>query len=104
MKIKELYNKVFYRTIKTDLTYSEAMSIYKKYNAMLIDVRTPEEFKEGHIKGAINIPVYEFDNIKNEIIDKNKVILLYCKTGKRSKMGKEILTQSGYKNVYTLSV
>lgn len=70
---------------------------------MLIDVRTPEEYRENHIEGAVNIPVYEIDNIKNEIIDPNKVILVYCKTGKRSKIVKQILIQNGYKNVHTFS-
>ena len=69
----------------------------------IIDVRTPEEYRENHIEGAVNIPVYEIDNIKNEIIDPNKVILVYCKTGKRSKIVKQILIQNGYKNVYTFS-
>ena len=79
------------------------MEIYKRTNALLIDVRTPEEYRENHIEGAVNIPVYEIDNIKNEIIDQNKVILVYCKTGKRSKIVKQILIQNGYKNVYTFS-
>ena len=79
------------------------MEICKRTNALLIDVRTPEEYRENHIEGAVNIPVYEIDNIKNEIIDPNKVILVYCKTGKRSKIVKQILTQNGYKNVYTFS-
>jgi len=79
------------------------MKICKRTNALLIDVRTPEEYREKHIEGAVNIPVYEIDNIKNEIIDPNKVILVYCKTGKRSKIVKQILTQNGYKNVYTFS-
>ena len=73
------------------------MEICKRTNALLIDVRTPEEYREKHIEGAVNIPVYEIDNIKNEIIDSNKVILVYCKTGKRSKIVKQILTQNGYK-------
>ena len=46
-------------------------------------------------------PFDEMDNIKNEIIDKDEVILLYCKSGKRSRMAKEILLQEGYENVYT---
>ena len=79
------------------------MEICKRTNALLIDVRTPEEYREKHIEGAVNIPVYEIDNIKNEIIDPNKVLLVYCKTGKRSKIVKQILTQNGYKNVYTFS-
>lgn len=103
MKFKKIYNRLLCRLDKTDLTNEEAMEICKRTNALLIDVRTPEEYREKHIEGAVNIPVYEIDNIKNEIIDPNKVILVYCKTGKRSKIVKQILTQNGYKNVYTFS-
>lgn len=103
MKFKKIYNRLLCRLDKTDFTQEEAMEIYKRTNALLIDVRTPEEYREKHIEGAVNIPVYEIDNIKNEIIDPNKVILVYCKTGKRSKIVKQILTQNGYKNVYTFS-
>lgn len=85
------------------MEYEEAMQIYKRNDAMLIDVRTPEEYREKHIAGAVNIPIYEIDNLKDEIVDKDMVILLYCKTGKRSKIVKEILMQNGYKNVYTFN-
>ena len=103
MKLRKLYNKLFCRLDKTDFTQEEATEIYERTNALLIDVRTPEEYRENHIEGAVNIPVYEIDNIKNEIIDPNKVILVYCKTGKRSKIVKQILIQNGYKNVHTFS-
>lgn len=103
MKLRKLYNRLFCRLDKTDFTQEEATEIYKRTNALLIDVRTPEEYRENHIEGAVNIPVYEIDNLKNEIIDPNKVILVYCKTGKRSKIVKQILIQNGYKNVYTFS-
>ena len=103
MRLKKLYNRLFCRLDKMDFNYDEAMEIYKRNNALLIDVRIPEEYREKHIDGAINIPIYEIDNIKNEIIDSNKVILLYCKTGKRSKLVKQILMQNGYKNVYTFN-
>ena len=103
MKLRKLYNRLFCRLDKTDFTQVEATEIYERTNALLIDVRTPEEYRENHIEGAVNIPVYEIDNIKNEIIDPNKVILVYCKTGKRSKIVKQILIQNGYKNVYTFS-
>lgn len=91
----------FFRIDRSDLSYEEAISIYKRQNGIIIDVRNPEEYKSKHVKGAINIPLYEMDNIKNEIIDPDEVILLYCKTGKRSRMAKEILLQEGYENVYT---
>ena len=103
MKLRKLYNRLFCRLDKTDFTQEEATEIYERTNALLIDVRTPEEYRENHIEGAVNIPVYEMDNIKNEIIDPNKVILVYCKTGKRSKIVKQILIQNGYKNVHTFS-
>lgn len=103
MKLRKLYNRLFCRLDKTDFTQEEATEIYERTNAPLIDVRTPEEYRENHIEGAVNIPVYEIDNLKNEIIDPNKVILVYCKTGKRSKIVKQILIQNGYKNVYTFS-
>ena len=103
MKLRKLYNRLFCRLDKTDFTQEEATEIYERTNALLIDVRTPEEYRENHIEGAVNIPVYEIDNIKNEIIDPNKVILVYCKTGKRSKIVKQILLQNGYKNVHTFS-
>ena len=94
MKLRKLYNRLFCRLDKTDFTQEEATEIYERTNALLIDVRTPEEYRENHIEGAVNIPVYEIDNIKNEIIDPNKVILVYCKTGKRSKIVKQILIQN----------
>lgn len=103
MKLRKLYNRLFCRLDKTDFTQEEATEIYERTNALLIDVRTPEEYRKNHIEGAVNIPVYEIDNLKNEIIDPNKVILVYCKTGKRSKIVKQILIQNGYKNVYTFS-
>ena len=103
MKLRKLYNRLFCRLDKTDFTREEATEIYERTNALLIDVRTPEEYRENHIEGAVNIPVYEIDNIKNEIIDPNKVILVYCKTGKRNKIVKQILIQNGYKNVHTFS-
>ena len=103
MRLKNICEKMFFRIDKTDLQYDEAMEIYKRENAILIDVRMPDEYREKHMEGAINIPIDEIDNLKNEIIDKDKVILLYCKTGKRSKIVKEILMQNGYRNVYTFN-
>lgn len=103
MKFKKICKRFFSRLDKTDLKYEEAIDIYKRANALIIDVRTPEEYATKHIDEAINIPIYEIDNFKNEITDKDKVILLYCKTSKRSRIAKEILMQNGYKNVYTFN-
>ncbi len=103
MKIRVFYNRLLSRLSKMDLEKEEALEIYRRTNALMIDVRTPEEYAENHFNGAINIPLYEIDNIANEIVDKNKVILVYCKIGSRSKLAKEILCKNGYKNVYTFN-
>lgn len=98
------YEKIFFRIARSDLSYEEAMDIYKKQRALLIDVRTPEEYKKNHLKDAVNVPFYEIENIGNEIRDKDEIIMLYCKTGKRSDIAKEVLMQNGYRNVYTVKV
>ena len=72
--------------------------------AILIDVRSEDEYKQKHLNGAINVPVYNIESISTEITNKDEVILLYCKTGQRSNIAKETLMQNGYRNVYTVRV
>lgn len=69
-------------------------------NAILIDVRTPEEFNEGTIENAINIDFFD-DNFKNEVskIDKDSEIIIFCKSGGRSAQANEILKSLGFNNV-----
>lgn len=67
---------------------------------ILIDARTEEEFASGHIEGAILIPEYEIrDRAKNELPDKDALILVYCRSGRRSKIASEELVNLGYPNV-----
>ena len=67
---------------------------------VIIDARTTEEFVEGHIKDAILIPEYEIANrAKKELVDKEMLILVYCRSGRRSKIASEELVKLGYKNV-----
>ena len=72
-------------------------------NVLIVDVRTPEEFKEKHISGAknVNINDAEFNTRLNEL-DKSKSIYLYCLAGGRSKRAAEIAATSGFKNIYNL--
>jgi|TARA_B100001094_G_scaffold179525_1_gene173822 phage shock protein E len=67
----------------------------------IIDVRTPEEFMSGHIEGSKNIEWQEISSIEN-IIDKNKKIFLYCRSGNRSQKATNILLSIGYKDVTNL--
>ena len=67
---------------------------------IIIDARTQEEYDEGHIPGAILIPEYEIDDrAEKELPDKNQLILVYCRSGRRSKIAAEELVKLGYTNV-----
>ena len=67
---------------------------------IIIDARTNEEFNEGHIEGAILIPEYEIGNrAENELPRKDQLILVYCRSGRRSKIAAEALVDLGYTNV-----
>lgn len=67
--------------------------------AVIIDVRTGQEYASGYIDGAINIPV---ENISSINYDKDTVIILYCASGMRSSNAAETLFDLGYTNVYNL--
>ena len=67
---------------------------------IIIDARTQSEFDEGHIPGAILIPEYEIaERAESELSDKNQLILVYCRSGRRSKIAAEELVKLGYTNV-----
>ena len=67
---------------------------------IILDVRTQEEFDEGHIEGAILIPDYEIANkAQSKLPDKDMLILVYCRSGRRSKLASQTLADMGYKNI-----
>ena len=67
---------------------------------IIIDARTEEEFAEGHIENAILIPEYEISTrAEKELPDKEQLILVYCRSGRRSKIASEELVKLGYTNV-----
>ena len=67
---------------------------------IIIDARTQSEYDKGHIPGAILIPEYEIaDRAEKELPDKNQLILVYCRSGRRSKIAAEELVKLGYTNV-----
>jgi phage shock protein E len=69
-------------------------------NTVLIDVRTKDEFKSGHLEKAINIPYTEIeDQIKSITKDTNKNIVVYCRSGRRSGIAQKTLLKMGYENV-----
>lgn len=81
------------------LSDKELNNIIKENNYVILDVRTEEEYNNIHIRDAINIP-YDEINEKTEL-DKNKIILVYCQSGKRSNIAYKTLKDLEYK-VYDL--
>jgi len=78
------------------VTYKDVVNMK---DTIIVDVRENIEFKNGHILGAINIPL---NTIEEDIqLDKDKTIIVYCKSGNRSSMAQDKLEQLGYK-VYDL--
>ena len=67
---------------------------------IILDTREQDEFDEGHIPGAILIPYTEIENKAEEMLpDKDKLILVYCRSGRRSKIAAENIVKLGYTNV-----
>ena len=81
---------------RMDVLTTDQFMAYDKENAIVLDVRTEKEFNDGHIEGAINIPV---DSLRERIgeLDKNKEILEYCQVGLRGYVAARILDQKGFK-------
>jgi len=69
--------------------------------ALLIDVRTPQEFAQGHINGAINIPWEETSTLMSAIgNDKHRPVVVYCRSGNRSGKAKAVLERQGYTDIF----
>ena len=90
-------NSVTYEQI-TAKDAKAIMDTEKDY--IIIDTRTEEEFAEGHIEDAILIPEYEIaTRAEKELPNKDALILVYCRSGRRSKIASEELVNLGYTNV-----
>ena len=68
-------------------------------NAILLDVRTEEEYSETHIEGSTNLPLQKIEMATSIISDKNKPLFVYCRSGVRSAKAVAILKKMGYTNV-----
>lgn len=103
---RRCYRKMCYRCYRTiqdgDINVEEMKSKILQ-GAILVDVRSKQEYQEGHIQGAINIPEFEIINkIQNEIPKKNQLIVVYCQYGGRSRNVYNIMKKMGYSNIYNL--
>lgn len=102
-KIKKAIKSKLYREMEEkDIGIEEAKQLQNE-GAILLDVRSPQEYREGHLDGAISIPEYDLKKeIKTIIPDNNKNIVVYCSSGGRSKKAQKILNKLGYQNVYNI--
>lgn len=75
-----------------------------KKKVTVLDVRTKEEFREGHLQGAINIDVLDSASFVQQIgqLKKRKTYLVYCRSGKRSVKASDILLQHGFKHIWNM--
>lgn len=67
--------------------------------AVLVDVRTPQEYQEGHISGSINVPLQSLGRISSLVSGKDTPVFVYCQSGGRSRQAAGILGQMGYSSV-----
>ena len=89
------------KNVYEQITPAEAKALMDSEDGYIIlDVRTPEEFAEGHIEGAILIPDHEIgEKAENVLTNKNQLILVYCRSGRRSKNAANALAALGYTNI-----
>jgi len=83
------------------LNYQQFVQVLKDQSPVVLDVRTEEEYKTGHLKGAVLIDFRnpEFEKNVNKL-DKKKTYMLYCRSGNRSGQAMEIFKKNGFKKVY----
>lgn len=98
---KKLIKKIYRH--KENITIKEMLEILKTNgNAVLLDVRSSQEYIEGHIRGSINIPVYDIEKQAKNKLNKDSIIIVYCSAGIRSKRAIQILEKLGYENLYNV--
>jgi rhodanese-related sulfurtransferase len=83
------------------ISAEKAKSMMDEGNVILIDVRTSSEYDEGHIEGALLLPNENIGTTQPSLLpDKDAVILVYCRSGNRSKQASDKLVAMGYTKVY----
>jgi len=84
------------------ITAKQAMEIKKRYPAAIfLDVRSEWEYNTGHIVGAVSLPDYDIETRAESVLgDHNKIVLIYCQVGSRSRGATSLLVSMGYENAY----
>ena len=86
-----------------DVDAQQFRKLIKKKNVVLIDVRTPAEYEQGHIKGARNIDFRDSDFRSNvDLLSKDTPVLVYCRSDRRSGQAMELMRELGFQTIYNL--
>lgn len=88
--------------VSIDISAEEFIKI-KDDDLVLLDVRTIEEYNNGHIPGAVNLPLDELPDLLAQLPSKNQKIVVYCRTGYRAGKAIKILHKQGYTNLVHLN-
>ena len=80
-------------------SYQDPLQELIQQGAFLVDVRSPQEYAEGHVPGSFNIPLDQLENQLEKFKDKSSIIV-FCRSGGRSSMAKAVLEQNGFSNVF----
>lgn len=90
-------------TVYHKITAKEGKKMMDDGEVTIVDVRTPEEFEAEHIPDAVNVPNETIGSEIPEVLpDKDAVLIVYCRTGVRSKESSDKLAELGYQNIYDI--
>lgn len=101
----ELLNDFSYPERSTSVSQAVGHALIEERGAVVIDVRTPEEYAQGHVIGAYNFPIDKFDQMDSElsILKENDTpVLLYCLSGRRVSTAVKLLERKGYKRLMAM--
>lgn len=87
------------------ITAKEAKKLLdERKDILLLDVREPDEYEQGHINGATNLPLSQIERGKlpDDILDKKEPVMVYCRSGRRSARAAALLEQQGYTAIYDM--
>jgi len=86
----------------SDVSIDQALQMWQNKEVIIIDVRTPQEYAEGHIPDVANIELDQLGNRSSEVPTDKKVLLI-CRSGSRSSQGTSLLRSKGFGNVYNIT-
>ncbi len=83
-----------------EVTPTEFWQLEQTPNAVIVDVRSSAEFKQGHLPSAMNIPFDQIAQLEAQVKEKDRPILLYCRSGQRARIAEQQLNALGYPNTF----